>query len=262
MDDRAWPGAAIARLPTSAGSRHRSRRSRRERVLRRGTRIQRDQSVRAAAIAAAAARSVARVESSAIWASIGMRSGYFSRKAVIAASFGVPSWLLMANTSASTVPSLARSEMARNTDHGIPRCSHALRDRGRLHVERHDPLRPQLGELVEVGGEGVGRPHPALVLGVADAGRPVLAAAGAEHDDLGTDERPDRGLVLERAGDADHEHVVHVDRVEEPLDAGGGELGAHAGDDRHDLAAVERSAMHGHTVDVGLGQLELAAPAV
>ena len=100
-------------------------------------------------------------------------------------------------------------------------------------------------------------PHPALVLGVADAGRPVLAAAGAEHDDLGTDERADRGLVLERAGDADHEDVVHVDRVEEPLDAGGGELGAHAGDDRHDLAVVERSAMHGQTVDVGLGQLEL-----
>ncbi len=127
---------------------------------------------------------------------------------MIAASFGVPSWLLVANSSRSTVPSLARSEMARNTDHGTPRVSHANAIAAVSMSRATTPWSRRLGEDVEVGRERVGRPHAAGGFGVADPGGSVFAPGRAVDHDLGQDERADRRLVLERACDADNEHVV------------------------------------------------------
>ena len=95
-----------------------------------------------------------------------------------------------------------------------------------------------------LGREPVGGPHLPGRRAVRERCGRELAAGLAVHDDLGQHERADRRLVLERTGDADHEHPTHGHRVEQPARAGGRELGAHAGDDRDHGAPVERSLVH------------------
>src|SRR5262249_45070761 len=78
-----------------------------------------------ASTAASTAVRVASLASSAICASTGTRSGCSAMYRSIASGLGVPSMLLRWKTSSSTVPSLARSEITRNTVHGTPRDSHS-----------------------------------------------------------------------------------------------------------------------------------------
>ena len=82
----------------------------------------------------------------------------------------------------------------------------------------------------------------------------MLAPGPAVHHDLGKDQRADRRLVLERAGDADDHDPFERHRVEQTLDAFARELHAHPGDDRDHLATRERSRVHGDTTDFGFDQ--------
>ena len=131
-------------------------------------------------------------------------------------------------------------------------------DRGGFHVERHNAFGAQPHEVVGIGREPVGRPHSSGGRALGERHGTELAAGLAVHDDLGKDQRADRRLVFERAGDPDHEDPTHRNRVEQCGHAGGREHGAHPGDDRDHVATVEPSFVDGDAVDLRFAERKRA----
>src|SRR5207302_310049 len=78
------------------------------------------------------------------------------------------------------------------------------------------------------------------------------------HPGLGKDERPDRGVVLHRAGDAHHDDAIDSYGVQQPGGGLGRQLGSHPGHDGDDLAVAERPRGDGYTGDLGPVQRQLA----
>ena len=86
----------------------------------------------------------------------------------------------------------------------------------------------------------------------------MLPPAGSVDHDLRHHQRADRRVAHARAGDADHEEVIDVERVEEAFDVLGRQPRAHAGDDADDVALPHPAGVHGQAVHLGLDQAELA----
>jgi hypothetical protein len=78
-------------------------------------------------------------------------------------------------------------------------------------------------------------------VGVAERKRrgPVLGAVGAVDHQLRQHQRADRGLVFDRAGDANDDHPLDIDRVEQLDGRGAGQGTPHPGDHRDQLTVTD-----------------------
>ena len=122
-----------------------------------------------------------------------------------------------------TLPSVARSLMARNTVHGTPRSSQASAIAAVSMSSDTTPFARSAGSSDAVG-DHVGGPHGAADLARAEQLVAVLAAGGVVDHPLGQHDLADRGLVVDRARDADDHDLAGGDGPEQPGHAGGSQL--------------------------------------
>lgn len=114
-------------------------------------------------------------------------------------------------------------------------------DRRRFHVERKATGRHQSGHLVRFGGQPVVGDDRAARLEVAERRRVVLRAGPAIDDPLRHDHVTDCETTTDPSGDADHDHMIGVMVIEQPLGRGGRRTETDAGQRGHDPHRSVRS---------------------